>query len=101
MKTGIRMAICMVLMATAATMASITISSFYQRNEVPTAPSAYVLGIADGNVAVFSGSDLTIPVTVTEIEASLLRESDQQLLSEGIPADSREELMALLEDLGC
>lgn len=99
MKAGIKMTICMVMIAAAATMASMTIASFSEKDS-QTADSAYVLGIAEGNVAVFEGGDLSVPLTVTEIEASSLRETDRTLLKEGVAVRTREELMALLEDLG-
>ena len=52
------------------------------------------------NVTSKSWATMSVPLTVTEIEASSLRETDRSLLKEGVAVRTREELMALLEDLG-
>ena len=98
MRTAIRIIICSVLLALAATMATFTIAGFTGRK--PVQSSMYLLGEADGNVAVYARDDPKTPVTVTEIELATLRESDRALIADGLPVSSREELAQLLEDLG-
>ena len=60
----------------------------------------YYLRESEGYVAVFETKRARTPLSVTEIETSLLRRTDRQLLSRGIPVADTSELLALLEDLG-
>ena len=61
--------------------------------------SPFVLREFEGRVAVYApGRD--IPLSVTAIEVGTLRERDRSLLRRGLAAESREELLMLLEDLG-
>lgn len=53
----------------------------------------------DGYIAIFRGAS-SEPVDVTDIETATLNDTDARLLRQGIPADSRSELLLLLEDLG-
>ena len=94
----IRTALTLILAATAAVIAWKTADTLRERPV--TDSGSYVLRAADGNVAVYDRLDPRRPLTVTEIELDSLRAHDRALIEQGLPADSREELMALLEDLG-
>lgn len=59
----------------------------------------FVLKEYDGCVAVFAVGGHE-PVTTTEIDVRTLREADRALLSAGLPAANRDEVLTLLEDLG-
>ena len=61
----------------------------------PAVPS-YLLMEYEGELCVFSGQTL---VEHTGIPVSALPAADRSLLQQGIPAQSRQELYALLEDL--
>ena len=63
------------------------------------AEAEYVLREYDGCVAVFAAGEKK-PVTLTDIEVRSLRRADRELLSAGLPCAGREEVLALLEDLG-
>ena len=60
----------------------------------------YCLRDCEGFVAVYRQSDLTEPVTVTDIETLTLNDNDRELLQNGITAENKTELISLLEDLG-
>lgn len=60
----------------------------------------YVLRDYEGHVAVFVEDDPDIPMTVTDIQVSTLRELDRDTLSTGLKVRSQERLMMILEDLG-
>ena len=86
-----------------------TVSQGVEQVEVPdltdmTANEAraagYVLGEAQGCVAVYAGGDLKTPLQVTEIELASLRGADRALIERGLHAASREEVLQILEDLG-
>ena len=59
----------------------------------------FILREYDGLVAVFAAGEKT-PLTMTDIEVRTLREADRALLSSGLPAADRDEVLTLLEDLG-
>lgn len=59
--------------------------------------AGYLLGIWRGNVALWKDEDPR-PVYVSPIPADSLPAADQLKLRRGIPAGTREELFALLED---
>ena len=96
MRIGARITLCVILMAAAASMAVLALADL-----VPAEASVpgYVLGEAEGRVAVYGGGADKL-LTVTDIELAGLREADQALISEGLPVSTHEELVALLEDLG-
>jgi hypothetical protein len=96
-KTVFRAILCTVLAAVALTMALFTAAGF-RRAEAARA-AGYVLGLADGSVAVYAGGDLRRPIRVTDIQADTLREHDRAALAEGLPVATKEELLQLLEDL--
>ena len=98
MKIAIRMALCGVLAAVAVTMAAMTAVDFRRANEARAA--GYVLGEAQGCVAVYAGGDLKTPLQVTEIELASLRGADRALIERGLHAASHEEVLQILEDLG-
>ena len=62
--------------------------------------AAFFLKEQEGYVAVFAGRREREPVRRTEIDASLLRDTDRLLLQSGIPVSDSTELLCLLEDLG-
>ena len=98
MKTGIRIILCAALVCIAVTLAGFTLAGF--RGQAPVQNSLYLLGESAGRVAVFGRDNPGTPVTVTDIAMSSLRERDRQLISDGLPVSTREELAQLLEDLG-
>ena len=100
MKTAIRLILITALLAVALTMAVFTMAGFDTQARASAAPGALVLGSYGGSVAVFDENDLKTPLQVTEIELASLRAADRALVERGITLDSREALMALLEDLG-
>lgn len=107
MKTGIKIGVCAVLMATALTMAAFTAADIARVREPPVrmdeaslSSSHYVLGEYGGRAAVFSEGNFAEPVLVTNIQTASLRENDRQMLRAGIAVGSEEELARLLEDLG-
>lgn len=60
----------------------------------------FVLRELDGYIAIYSSAFDKRPTTVTNIEVANLRKVDRELLAQGIVANTQEELMLLLEDLG-
>ena len=101
MKLAIRVILLTVLMAVALTMAVFTLADFggHVAGE-PDVPETLVLGSFDGSVAVFGGEDLKNPLEVTDIPLDALRSADRALVEQGVSLRSREELAAMLEDLG-
>ena len=59
----------------------------------------FILREYDGCVAVFAAGE-SRPITMTDISVRSLREADRALLSAGLPAANRDEVLTLLEDLG-
>ena len=59
----------------------------------------FVLREYDGCVAVFAVGE-SKPVTTPDINVRTLREADRALLSAGLPAADKDEVLTLLEDLG-
>ena len=97
MKIAVRMFVCAVLIVAAVSMAARTVTEFRRADAARAA--GYVLGEADGAVAVFAGGDLKTPLEVTDIETASLRSADRALIAAGVHAASREEVLQLLEDL--
>ena len=62
--------------------------------------AAFFLREQEGYVAVFAGRREREPIRRTDIDATLLRDTDRLLLRSGIPAGDSTELLCLLEDLG-
>ncbi len=58
----------------------------------------YTLKIQDGVLVVFSETDNTRPIIVTDIYASTLRHLDRERLTEGITVSGDLEMQKLLED---
>ena len=94
MKLGIRIVSCVALAAIALTMAVFSLADF-----TPPVTAGYTIGEHEGLLAVFS-SDSEEPLTVTDIELASLRQADRDMIDRGLSAQSREELLLLLEDLG-
>ena len=66
-----------------------------------SAPLAeYYLRDSSGHVAVFSSRRDKTPLAVTPIETACLRTADRAMLRGGIPVESEDELLMLLEDIG-
>lgn len=65
-----------------------------------TEGAEYFLRDNEGYIAVFETKRARTPLSVTGIETSLLRDTDRQLLSRGIPVKNIAALLLLLEDLG-
>ena len=110
MKTWIKLAGTGVLAAAAVWSAAAAISGIsspaqpadsYEGVALPAPESGaeFVLREYDGCVAVFAAGEKK-PVTLTDIEVRGLRRADRELLSAGLPCAGREEVLALLEDLG-
>lgn len=97
-KVYIRMGLTLILVLTALVMALKCAATFRERPV--TESGEYLLSAAEGRVAVYDRFDRREALEITDIELATLRERDRELLEAGIPAESREELMELLEDLG-
>lgn len=61
---------------------------------------SFVLGIYEGNIAVFYGEFQQVPAIETDIDVLTLRAVDRELLSQGIKVSTYEEVLQLLEDFG-
>lgn len=98
MRAHIKIISCVCLMAIALTMAVFTLADLSPRGAAPQSETGYILGEYEGYLAIFDqGRE---PVSVTGIELGGLRAADREKVLAGIPVYSREELVALLEDLG-
>lgn len=75
-------------------------AEIYARYSAIEESAQFFLKSCDGFVAVYKGAKGRSPETVTAIEVSSLRSADRAMLARGIPVTDREELLALLEDLG-
>lgn len=64
------------------------------------AENSYVLRDYEGYVAIFVENEPELPVTVTDIQVSTLRELDRRLLVTGMKVKGQEELVMILEDIG-
>ena len=62
--------------------------------------ACYLLRAQEGRIAVYPNRRGAGPETVTSIELSTLRAADRAMLQRGIPAEDRQSLLQLLEDLG-
>ena len=59
----------------------------------------FILREYDGCVAVFAAGESS-PMTMTDIQVKSLREADRALRNAGLPCETRDEVLTLLEDLG-
>ncbi len=101
MRIGIRIIVCVFTAAIALTFVVFTFAGFNRDSELlPAEGEGYILGEKDGSVAIFSSADPDTALSITNIELAQLRQSDRSLLKAGIAANSEEELLQLLEDLG-
>ena len=64
------------------------------------AEAEYILRDYGGYVSVFEPGLDSMPLQVTAIEVSALRQTDHDMLRGGVSVGSREQLLLLLEDLG-
>lgn len=62
--------------------------------------NCFILKDHGGYVAIFVENGPELPVTVTDIQVSTLRELDRELLAAGMKVQGQEELVMLLEDIG-
>lgn len=101
-KTILRVIVLVSLMAVAVTMVAFTAADFQKEPAGGTPSGTYMVADYGGSVAVFDRGDSTLsaPLQVTEIRLAGLRAADRAMIETGVPVSSREELMALLEDLG-
>ncbi len=79
-----------------------TVRSFRRDIGMPAqagAKSAYILRANGDYVAVYEAGTPGVPIEITDIAVSELREHDQALLRAGLGAEDREALLMLLEDL--
>ena len=111
MGTRIKAAVLLCLMSAAAYSVCGAYQSMHRstQNALPEELSArfessgeaeYFLRESGGYIAVFETRRARTPLSVTTIETSVLRSTDRQLLSRGIPVKNIAELLLLLEDLG-
>lgn len=102
MRNCIRIITCTCLIAIALTFGVFTLAGFTRQREAAAVveSAAYVLGEVDGNIAIFSGRDMSKPLSITNIELAKLRQADRELISKGLTAKTDQELQQLLEDLG-
>ena len=110
MKIGIRAGILSLMMILAGLSAWGAVSSVQRSDdEVPaevyawyhakSARAQFLLREENGYVAVYR-SGQNRPEQLTAIETDVLRRADRAMLNRGIPAESRSEVLQLLEDLG-
>lgn len=95
MKLGIRITVCIMMLAIALTMAVFTLADFSGGGK-----EGYVLGSADGLLAVYRAGRLREPIAVTDIELDSLREADRERILEGLQVPDEGKVQELLEDLG-
>ena len=91
-----------VLWIAAAICIGATVRSFHRGVGMPaevTSRSAYILRANGDYVAVYEAGTPGVPLEITNIAVSDLREHDQELLRAGLGAEDREALLMLLEDL--
>ena len=104
MKPRLKMVICAALAAVALAGAVTAGASAVLRGgtgqRAGEAGGGFVLRESDGHVAIYYADFDRTPAIVTEIEVRLLPSADRALLAGGLPVETREELMILLEDLG-
>lgn len=81
-----------------AALALLLLFLFVLPNEQVTAPSRYVVGEWEGQVAVFEG-DQDFPKQVFDSFVSTLPPAQQRQVREGIPVEDDAQLSLLLEDL--
>lgn len=74
--------------------------SVMESEELPAKPQHYILKLSGEYVAVFDSSSPDTPLEITQIHVSSLRHYDREQLKHGIIADTRDELLLLLEDYG-
>lgn len=82
--------------------AVLVMRSFHRGVGMPAAVnarSAYVLRTNGGYVAVYEALSPDVPIEITDIAVSELREHDRELLRAGLGAEDREAVLMLLEDL--
>ena len=60
----------------------------------------FIIRAHNGKIALFSDSFASAPAVETDIDVSLLRAYDRELLENGIEANTYEDVLRLLEDLG-
>ena len=60
----------------------------------------FIIRAHNGRIALFSDSFASAPAVETDIDISLLRAYDRELLENGIEVDTYEDVLRLLEDLG-
>lgn len=104
MKNRIWILAAAVTLAAAGCIASAAVAAtFEEEAEIPepqaglSVESGYVLADHQGNIGLFEGDRLILEA---EIPVSGLRQADQQLIAQGIRAETWEEAMRLLEDFG-
>lgn len=95
MKIGIRISVCVMMLAIALTMVVFTVADFRD-----TGREGYILGEYDGLIAVYRMGEKGEPVSVTDIELGSLRAADRESIMQGMGAFDEKELLELLEDLG-
>ena len=102
MNTGIRLIVCTALISVSLTVSVFTLAALtgFLPRETEEEELSYVLGEAEGRVAVYQADAPDSPLLVTGIDLSSLRRGDRELIAAGLPVESREELARLLEDLG-
>lgn len=114
MKISVKIAVLAIMAVVATAMAVTAVKSIAAVDDNNTAPTVmdsasvkldetdaeYYLRDCSGYVAVFKGERSNTPIEITEIETETLNNVDRQLLKDGIPAENKNELLMLLEDLG-
>jgi hypothetical protein len=60
----------------------------------------FILKEYEGYIGIFSGANSKTPMAMTDIDVDTLRAIDRELLKDGVRVKGREEMAALLEDLG-
>ena len=106
MKDRIKITVCAITVCLAVTMSAVTVNSLLgngrsaENAAAEKSAGGYVIASYGGRIAVFSAGEPGMPISVTGITISSLRESDRQLIETGIALATEAEVAQLLEDLG-
>ena len=76
-----------------------TLTAEQQTQQTQQSEPLYYVRVHQGCLAVYRGTEAD-PFAVTDIRLSSLREYDQQLMQQGFPLYSEQELTTFLEDYG-
>ena len=106
-RRGFKLMLLGVIFTVAVVMGSAALAQIYEIrdytvahiSEIADHPAGYLVRNADGYIGVYY-QDGRRPVFITEIPVGTLGVHDREEVKQGIPVETRQELIQLLEDLG-